>query len=276
LEADEIKRLAPPYNIALAPAGRSVWFARADLSDPRPRLGPEHVAGPFVSPAPLEALAALRALLADGELRPASLPVRARAVAAESAYAPGGECFAAGLARFRREHGGDASTRGVLRLGARLWARRRAAVLVPGPDEGGGEASERPRRPRWDQERVAQALEDTILRAAHAARRARWLVRLSESSLAWSGRGRRAPAAGDQGGAVAARADLDPAPRAGPSRTRARPPSAARPSTSPPSTGSVFSPRSCESHGRATSVELRLGPHAQLSRCRLQAVLWWV
>jgi len=280
LEADEIKRLAPPFNIALAPAGRSVWFARADLSDPQPQPDPEHGTGPFVSPAPLEALAALRTLLADGELRPASLPVRARVVAVEPEYAPGPECFAAGLVRFRREHGGDATTRGALRLGARLWARRRSAVFTPGPDEGAGHASERPRRPRWDEERVAQALEDTVLRAAHAARRARWLVRLSECALAFT-------AVDDsealrllvfQGGALVARADVE---RGTPLPV---PPGHARPAAERRAAFDLASfdrLRVLTSELRvlaagAASVELRLGPHVRLARPRLQAVLRWL
>jgi hypothetical protein len=35
LESDEIKRLAPPFNVALAAAGRAVWFATTDLASLR-------------------------------------------------------------------------------------------------------------------------------------------------------------------------------------------------------------------------------------------------
>ena len=53
-------------------------------------------------------------------------------------YAPGPECFAAGLSQFREAYGSDARVPGLLRLGAQLWARRRdaaaAAVAADSPE----------------------------------------------------------------------------------------------------------------------------------------------
>jgi DNA polymerase-3 subunit epsilon len=276
LEADEIKRLAPPFNVALAADGRSVWFATADLS--RLQEGPDrdHSVGPLVSPAPVEALAALRVALAPGV--PAPLAVRARAVGVEPAYAPGPECFAAGLAEFAHEHGAVAATRDFLRLGGWLWAGRRAtAVPVPGPDD----VTERktPRRPAWDAGRVREALEDTVVRAAHAVRRARWLVRLTECSLAWAAPGsERRRLLVVQGGAVVVRADLDPGVPAPVPPGHRRRNEERRPAFDVATFDRlrVLTTELRSLAAEAPSVDLRLGPHARLSRRRLQAVLRWV
>jgi hypothetical protein len=126
---------------------------------------------------------------------------------------------------------------------------------------------------------VAQALEETVLRAAHAVRRACWLLRLSECSLGWAER------EGDirrllviAGGAVAERADL------GPGAPLPVPPGHAR---TPAERRAVFDlatfdrPRVLTTELRglaagAASVELRTGRHARLTRARLQAALRWV
>jgi DNA polymerase-3 subunit epsilon len=276
LEADEIKRLAPPFNVALAADGRAVWFATVELGRLREGPDPEHVVGPLVSPAPIEALSALRAALALSE--PPPLAVRARAVGVEPAWAPGPTCFAAGLARFVHEHGPADTTRALLRLGARLWARRRA-VTAPGPDGAEEPKAETPRRPAWDAERVREALEETVVRAAHAVRRGRWLLRLSECSLAWAEPGaetRRLLVF--QGGAVAARADLPPDTPLPVPPGHARTP-AERRAAFDVATFDRLRVLTTELRGLAAgpgSVELQLGPHARLSRRRLQAVLRWV
>lgn len=277
LESDEIKRLAPPFNIALSAAGRDVWFATADLREVRPGPGPDHSTGPLVSPAALEALSALRAVLAAGE--PAPLAQRARAVGVEPAYAPGPDPFADGLARFVREHGPVASARGLLRLGARLWARRCVAAVERGPDGAVAEEPPTTSRPAWDAERVAHALEETVVRAAHAVRRARWLCRLSESSLAWAEPGAtRLRLLEIQGGTVTARMDLEPgAPVPVPSghaRTLAD-----RRASFDVATFDRLRVLTTELRGLAAggaTVEVRLGPHARLSRHRLRTVLRWV
>jgi DNA polymerase-3 subunit epsilon len=277
LEADEIKRLAPPFNVALTADGRSVWFATADLKDARERPDAEHCVGPFVSPAPIEALSALRAALPAGPPSPVS--VHARAVGVDPAWAPGPDCFAAGLARFVRRHGASGSTRDLLRLGGRLWARRRTEDAVAADaDELVLEPPE-VRRPSWDADRVAEALEETVVRAAHGVRRARWLLHLSECSLAWTDPGarkRRLLVLGS--GAVVARAEL------GPDTPVPVPPGHARGLAERRAAFDVATfdrLRVLTTELRtvaagAADVELRLGAHARLSRARLQAVLRWV
>jgi DNA polymerase-3 subunit epsilon len=274
LEPDEIKRLSPPFNVALAGDRRSVWFATPDLG--RLREGPdrEHVVGPFVSPAPLLALSALRAALALGA--PSSLGGRARAVGVEPAWAPEPEGFAAGLALFVRQHGPASRTSDLLRLGGRLWACRRAAS-PPEPDDARAEAA--PRRPAWNAERVREALEETVLRAAHGVRRGRWLVRLGECALAWAEPGApRRRLLVISAGAVVTRADLEPGTPLPVPPGHARPP-AERRAAFDVATFDRLRVLTTELRRLATeaaSIELRLGPHTRLSRARLQAVLRWV
>jgi len=276
LEADEIKRLVPPFNVALAATGRAVWFATADLQDLQEKSDPMHPVGPLVSAAPIEAASALLALLALGE--PASRVLRARAAGADPTHAPAPECFGAGLARFVHEHGSVGSVHALLRLGSRLWPRRCVAI---GPEEPGSETppAEAPRRPSWDAERVAQALEETVVRAAHAVRRARWLVRLSECSLAWA-----EPGADTlrllviYGGAVAASAHLEPGMPVPVPPGHLRPP-AERRAMFDLATFDRLRVLTTELRGLAAgagAVQLRLGPYTRLSRCRLRAVLRWV
>jgi DNA polymerase-3 subunit epsilon len=276
LESDEIKRLAPPFNVALAPEGRAVWYATAELSRLQERPDRAHPVGPLASTAPVEAFSALRAALALGGAPP--LAVRARAVGVEPAWAPGPECFAAGLARFAHEHGPVHATRSLLCLGARLWALRRSEAEAD-PDGAEEPTAETPHRPAWDEERVLAALEETVVRTAHAVRRARWLVRLSECSLAWTEPGtekRRLLLL--QRGVVAARTDLPPAAPLpvppGHQRTAAD-----RRAAFDVATFDRLRVLTTELRGlarEAASIELRLGPHARLSRQRLQAVLRWV
>ena len=277
LEADDIKRLAPPYNVALATAGRAVWFATADLDDLRERPDPEHPLGPLGSPAPFEALSALRASL--GATRPAPLAMRARAVGVERAGSPGPECFAEGLARFAQELSTRTEAVDVLRRGARLWARRRVANVRPEDPVSGGPERESRRRPAWDAERVTLALEETVLRAAHAVRRARWLVRLSESALAWTEPGRDARRLlVIERGVVTARADVQPGAPVPVPPGSARSAAERRLSFDVAAFDRlrVLTTELRSLADAAGDVEVRLGPFSRLSRERLQAVLRWL
>lgn len=268
LEPDEIKRLAPPYNVALG-AGRPVWFATAGLDDPREQADAAHPVGPLGSRTPLDGLAALRAALADG--RPASLARRARALGVAPAWAPAPDGFAAGLALFAARHGRPATPRLWLRLGARLWAERRAA----GSHET-DEADEAARRSSWDPERVRQGLEQTVLRAAHAVRRARWLVRLSECVLAWQD-----PGDGQErllvleGGVVTAGGERPPGSPLPLPPGHERPPARRREALDLAAFDRlrVLTTELRALADGAGTLELRLGRQARLSRRRLQAVL---
>lgn len=282
LESDEIKRLAPPFNVALARAGRSVWFADAALDGLREQPGPETAFGPFVSKQPLESLAALRAVVADP--CPAPLALRARATGTEPAFAPEPAHFAAGLARYRDDRGACVSVPALLRLGSRLWAERRDAAAAALAAEA-RLAPEEPletaqRRPAWDAERVALAFEDAVLRAAHAVRRARFLLRLSECSLAWAEADdpERRRLLVIEGGEIVAREELAPgAPLPVPAGWE-RPAAERRAGFDLVRFDRlrVLTTELRTLAAGAASVELRFSPHARLSHARLRRVLRWL
>jgi DNA polymerase-3 subunit epsilon len=272
LEADEIKRLAPPYNVALTEAGRRLCFASPQLDDLVAEPDAEHPVGPLPSPAPLDALLALRALV--GARERATCALRARALGVEPRWAPDPECFDPGLDRFVREHGLLLQARDVERLGRALWTtlrHDRAEEDAPPARERGARA--------WDPDRVVQALESTVARATHAARRARWLLRFVECSLRWSEPGASASRLLElERGQVVERAwvAIDaplPGPRGhGPGRLE-------RQRGFDLATYDRLRVLVTELRALAPRVphlELRLGPHVRLSRPRLLEVLRWI
>jgi DNA polymerase-3 subunit epsilon len=172
LECDQIKELRPPYNVALGLDDRAVWFAAPDLRERSRRRSPHCPVGPFPSSELLEQFAAM------AERNPAALGHGRRA--------PEGAIFDAGYERLIAAHAELSLDRlsmrqRLLRLGARLWREGRrdqeledAWELVP--DE---------RIPAWTPEHVQVALEWLALRAALARRRAKWLTRLVDATVAW-------------------------------------------------------------------------------------------
>jgi DNA polymerase-3 subunit epsilon len=170
LEPDEIKRHRPPYNEALTEDHRSVWFAPPDLSARSPRPSPSCTAGPFPSAELLDQLGAF----AKGT--PAAI--------GRGKWAPPAPVFDAGLVLLRETHrelaaGND--PRSILRLGARLWREGRR---LKREDEDADSKLER--ADGWTPALVVADLEWLALRCALAARRARWLTGLVESTLVWS------------------------------------------------------------------------------------------
>jgi len=172
LEADEIKRVRPPYNVALGADTHGVWFAAPDLGARGPRPSARSPLGPFPSAELLDQFTALaradHASLARGRWGP-----EARAVEAG---------FAALCAAHREWQRDDLSARArLLRLGTRLWrdGRRDRELELDGDDRHAPETA-------WTPEQVQAALERLALRASLARRRAKWLTRLMDVAVVWS------------------------------------------------------------------------------------------
>jgi DNA polymerase-3 subunit epsilon len=172
LEADEIKRLRPPYNVALTGEAREIWFAPADLSRRVSHASPNATLGPFPSAVTLDRFAALL----SGQ----------RLAVAEARWGPAEDVFREGVESWRAGHPELASLalpphERVLRVGTRLWREGRrdrdeepeAFILTPPASS-------------WTPERVRHALERAALQAALAVRRARWLTRFVEVSVVWT------------------------------------------------------------------------------------------
>ena len=174
LESDEIKRLHPPYNVQLREDDRRVWFARTDLTDAAPEPGDGHPVGPLPSRWALAGLAAIRGLAAGGDL--ADARARAAAVGVPPRFAPEAGLFLRAWEDFHARHLGGGA-RSVWH--ALLRAARRLALT--GVAEGGDDSPPE----GWDLDRVRRHLDRGLLRGGQLVRRARWLVLLSEASLAF-------------------------------------------------------------------------------------------
>jgi DNA polymerase-3 subunit epsilon len=213
LEADEIKRLRPPYNVALKERDRRLgywsWTLRGVALAPDER----HPLGPFPLLVPRPPLSALLQLLDSGGVARQVEQLSASVLGVPRRYAPPLDCFRAGLALFVRRHGRwwrrSPPVAGLGALGRRLERRRtlEPASLLEREDDEPSLGSE-----RWSAESVTRVLEEVVARGAHTLRRARWLCALSECALAWTP-GHDAPTRRClvvSGGVVVARRDLLP------------------------------------------------------------------
>ncbi|MGE5813548.1 MAG: GIY-YIG nuclease family protein, partial [Acidobacteriota bacterium] len=198
LEPDEIKRLRPPYNVALVEAERALYFAAPDLGAHGPKPSARCPLGPFSSVEVLEEFTALATAKS--------------AALGRGRHGPDPSVFSAGIERFRsahREFARDDLTAHarLLRLGTRLWCEGRRDR---DDDESGAESASA-RMPEWTAGQVQVALEWVALRGALARRRAKWLTRLFDATVAWS-----EPAASGarviviENGEITARTDVEP------------------------------------------------------------------
>ncbi|MBL8943196.1 MAG: hypothetical protein JNK45_08625 [Myxococcales bacterium] len=206
LECDEIKRLAPPFNTALGSRDRAAWFAGDQLDDLCERADDRHRLGPLGSPWPARRLAALQRALVDGTLAVDGRAALGWVDAAEldpDALAEAVTDFAAELAGARLDR------REVMRRGAALWrARLDAGVPVAEPDDDADADTSGPAP--WTAEEIHAELVEVVVALARAVRRARWLTRLTEASIAFvDGDARRRLVI--ERGIITARADHDPA-----------------------------------------------------------------
>jgi DNA polymerase-3 subunit epsilon len=174
LEADEIKRLDPPYNVHLREGDRRTWFASRDLSAVAPVVDDASPLGPIPSRLAVAGLAAMRDLLRGEE---ASTSRRARAVLVPDAWAPDEATFAGGWALFVAKHAlaaGGAPLRDLDRAGRALWWVAREQGLDEAPEDAPD---------GWDDDRVRRDLERAVLQGTQLLRRARWLALLASSRI---------------------------------------------------------------------------------------------
>jgi DNA polymerase III subunit epsilon len=170
LEPDEIKRHRPPYNVALTIENRALWFTSPDISARSSQSSPKYPLGPFSSAETLDEFVAL----ARGD----------RAALTSGPWGPDAGTFNAGYGLLCTTHPelsriNFSAHAKLLRLGTRLWREGRRDRDVDEDD-----ANERGLTV-WTPEFVQVSLEWLALRAALARRRAIWLTRLFDSSVAW-------------------------------------------------------------------------------------------
>jgi DNA polymerase-3 subunit epsilon len=174
LECDEIKRVDPPYNVQLRDATRTALFVSPDLRSFLEAPDDAHRLGPVPSRFSIAALGAVRRLV-EGE--PPTPELRGRAVGVPPRFAPDEDVFAAGWSELAARHFRLPSRTpwgAVVRATASLARLFELDALEPRDEEA---------PPGWDPTRVLRYLERTVLVGGQLLRRARWLVRLSESTL---------------------------------------------------------------------------------------------
>jgi DNA polymerase-3 subunit epsilon len=216
LEADEIKKHSPPYNVALRRGERDIVFFSRDLREYSPIPDDSHLLGPLPSKESLAAFAAVGALL-EGRLAGVNdneINIPALVLGIPPEYAPGTDCFKEGAGIFQQGHNqllkkfaGNILSKGLMILGKQLRRQKleelALAEAAAGEENGdtadqtdNHETGETGEERTWTPERVADVMEGIIRYGAHLIRRARWYCLLSESSLTWvtgetSGRQRR-------------------------------------------------------------------------------------
>ena len=199
LESDEIKRLDPPYNIALQKAERRLIFFSRDLRQCAYEADPFHCIGPLPDGNVTQAMLVFGRLL---ETSPSAGRKDLRGIGEVIAGATAADdlprkCLAEGIDRFRREHLQRPTHRSAVRamaaVGLALWRNRLAAqadtsaepLQEKREDEAGDQRRAPQQQPAWTPEAVARRLENTAMQSALLIRRSRWLCLLSESSLSW-------------------------------------------------------------------------------------------
>jgi DNA polymerase-3 subunit epsilon len=209
LESDEIKKHAPPYNVALRQRDREIVFFSKDFLQFAPGPDENCAVGPLLSinsPAPF---AVISELLGTKRMEENSENIPLAALGIAPGYAPDPDCFRPGFELFRERHNDILKKlayhfiftknpfQGLMTLGREFhlkWleelARKQAEDLEAPDEDDAGEESEQeeveaPAEWVWTPEAVANSLEHFIRHSALLVRRARWFCLLSESSLAW-------------------------------------------------------------------------------------------
>jgi hypothetical protein len=188
LESDEIKRLSPPYNVALRKAERAVWFCSKDLREFSLRPTKNCRIGPLVSQDPVKRLAAIGELVQAKGTADVNEEMLMFGLGIPEGYAPDIQCVKKGLAMFLQEHKRILSSKPVERtlteLGRKIWLQRKAEKEMEA-EESEEFILKSVEIPVWTPGSVCHLIESNVARGAYEIRRARWLVLLSESSLSW-------------------------------------------------------------------------------------------
>ncbi|NIM12478.1 MAG: GIY-YIG nuclease family protein [Candidatus Aminicenantes bacterium] len=206
LEADEIKKHSPPYNVALRQREREIVFFSRDLREYSPTSDSSHPVGPMPSKESLTAFAAIGAFL-EGQFSNANdneINIPALVLGIPPEYAPEVDCFKEGTGIFQQRHDQllkkfeeNILSKGLMILGKQLRRQKleELALAESTAEEENGDTSDQTNNNEtietgeertWTPESVANVMEGIIRFGAHLIRRARWYCLLSESSLAWT------------------------------------------------------------------------------------------
>ncbi|MFA9452725.1 MAG: GIY-YIG nuclease family protein [Candidatus Aminicenantaceae bacterium] len=204
LEADEIKRLAPPFNRALQAHNRGISYASTDLRSFR-SSSPDltHPVGPLAAPAQVAPLGPLADLLSQQNPR-IGVRMMENILDIPRDYLPDRATFRRGMRAFRDQYKDqippDVDLPTLLALGARFWKEKlaeKAALIEAGGEKGSDTPAADPGEDQeefesdpgvWTEERVVKVLRAIVRTGTYQIRRRRWLLRLCESCLTWADR----------------------------------------------------------------------------------------
>jgi len=202
LEADEIRRLDPPYNRALRPSEPDVWYASPDWRRVARTAGKRHPVGPLPARDALLALRTLADLLAGRRRVPARDHHVARQLGVDFRERESG-ALAAAVARLQEDDSwvdgarGRALTHALLDWGAGLQVELLAAREALDDEEVGpaGEAEEEAIAPPDADLSAARVvltaddlinlLQGVILYGTRLIRHSRWLGLLADATIHW-------------------------------------------------------------------------------------------
>lgn len=182
LEADEIKQLSPPYNIALRRKELDMVFASRDFRQIVDQPGTGRDLGPL--PRSIVAPASRIIGLADKQKELTDDCLEEWGIDTRPEDAPDAQCLRLGWEMFKELYAEELShlPQGLSKLGSALWLSRN---LVTDSDDKDAETSSKAQS-AWDAGKVCRLLENQVMVAVHWTRRVRWFSLLSESSIAWT------------------------------------------------------------------------------------------
>jgi DNA polymerase-3 subunit epsilon len=187
LESDEIKKLCPPYNVALRTRERDVWFCSADLKKFCHKPSRSCRIGPLTSQGLTKGLATIKELVEVNFNSWSAKNHFLSTLGISRKYTSDTECIKDGFDIFVKQHSQHFYNKPIEyafnELGKKLWLAQSAGKNeIDGDNE--SEEELRTAKPQS----IANRMEWIVLRSTHEIRRARWLVWLTESTLAWEER----------------------------------------------------------------------------------------
>jgi len=199
-ESDEIKVLAPSFNIALRLSGEGPVFSTRDLKRFRQKPDHQYIIGPLPSKKHIEPLSLIMDIL-NGKITLFTPEIINKTLATSEEYAPESLLFIKGIKEFKKQNfhilKSPLTFQTLIKMGTKLWkekldkqAEKRLQtetetdtfVLKPDPPK---KIKKKPIH--WTPESIAKALQHIIRVGSFQIRRARWLYLLTESTLIWEG-----------------------------------------------------------------------------------------
>ena len=192
LETDEIKRLLPPYNIALKPGNREMVFSNPSFISFSSQASTECNIGPFPSSNPLKSFSILAGILMGREIVDETTGESLLNIPAE--FAPDPDCLNQGVEVFKEQNGRllpeNVTVEILFKLAAILHQLKLDLAAEADEHEEFEEGDDdNPEAVfEWTPENVSSHLEGVLRYGGRLRRQSRWLCDLTESVVAWRDR----------------------------------------------------------------------------------------